>query len=552
MGITVRDALQLSAFKNARLVAGSGGLEREVLYVDVMEVPDISGWLRPNIMIMTTAFAIKNDPKKQEDLVRVLANLGAAALLIKPGRFIATIPKKVLEIGDELNFPIIELPLETPYIEVINAVLGIILDQQSALIKWGEELHQQLTQTILRGGGLKSIADTLAQIIKNPVIIEDEKGNLLAYSAEDEQLSRLSAFRESRCKLSSADFQSSSHLVLSDEKEKIKQIVAPVLVGNKRYGAVTIFSFDNYLEKFQTTAIEHTATVVALEMMKQKAILETEIRLQREFIDDLLLGSFEDEKLILKRAQYLGWNLKKRFSVLNVDLDDFEQYSNRPETQWEDMIQKLKEKILSLVKKIVGQYENEPIVAQRSDSFVVLLDVKNKDDRRTLNQYTREIGERIGQEIKSCFDDLSVSIGIGRPYGQIVELNKSYQEARQALKIGRAVWGKGKVYHFNELGIYRLLITHQCTDDLQKFLEDYLQPLINYDQQNGTELVSSLEQYFCHNCNIQSTAGHLFLHRNTLNYRLKRIREISKLNLEHAEDRLCLEVAIKIKNILNK
>lgn len=549
MGITVRDALQLSVFRTARLVAGKLGLDREVLYVDVVEVPDINGWLRPNTMLMTTAFAIKNDPQKQEELVKVLAEMGAAALLVKPGRFIDTIPQKVLEIGDELDFPIIELPLETPYIEVINAVLGIILDQQSALIKWGEELHKKLTETVLKGGGLGQIASTLARIIKNPVFIEDEEWKLLAYSAKEEQLKTFCSIRKNTNHLNLVDFKTVSHIVLTGEG-KIKQVAAPIWVGSKRYGTVTILNFDDYLEEFQVTAVEHTATVAALEMMKQKAVWETEIRLQREFIDDLLLGSFEDETLILKRARYLGWDLTKEFSILNVDIDDFEQYSNRREVEEEDLIQQLKDGIFTLVKKIVSRYEKQPIVAHRSDSFVVLLDVGYKKDKHSLNSYTSGIGEEIGREVRANFPDLSVSVGIGRPYGQVAQLSKGYQEARQALKIGRTVWGKGNVYHFNELGIYRLLLTHQGEKDLGRFFEDFLQPLVVYDQQNGTELVNTLEQYFHHNYNIQSTANHLFLHRNTLNYRLRRIREILSLDLDNPEDRLCLEMAIKIKNVL--
>lgn len=92
-GITLRELMELSVLGKAKVISGEQGLDRVVRFVDIMEVPDLKGWISEGVMLLTTAYSIRHDPSLLTEVIYTLDNLGAAALAIKPARFLKEIPK---------------------------------------------------------------------------------------------------------------------------------------------------------------------------------------------------------------------------------------------------------------------------------------------------------------------------------------------------------------------------------------------------------------------------------------------------------------------------
>lgn len=85
---------------------------------------------------------------------------------------------------------------------------------------------------------------------------------------------------------------------------------------------------------------------------------------------------------------------------------------------------------------------------------------------------------------------------------------------------------------------------------LKQFFEGTLRPLAEYDRVKGTQLMETLETYLSESCNLESTAGRMFLHKNTMKYRLSKIEALTGCNLRAVEDRCRLFLALKIRNML--
>jgi len=132
MGITVHEALSIGLLRQARVLAGRKGLSRVVEHVDVIEMPDIKKWLRPNILFLTSFYALRDDPAAQLDLVRSLIDSGGAALAVDTKTFLKDgIPREILQLAETAGFPVIELPEEGGYIDVISPVLEAIVTRRS-------------------------------------------------------------------------------------------------------------------------------------------------------------------------------------------------------------------------------------------------------------------------------------------------------------------------------------------------------------------------------------------------------------------------------------
>src|SRR5690625_361539 len=131
MSITVKEAMEIGGLKHCKVIAGKEGLDRIIDHVTVMEIPDVVEWLKGNDFLLTSLLPIKNDSKDLNNLISKLDNAGSAVLAIK-NRFFDEIPLMLLEEGDLLNFPIIEIKQEIAYLDIITPLMKKILLEGSS------------------------------------------------------------------------------------------------------------------------------------------------------------------------------------------------------------------------------------------------------------------------------------------------------------------------------------------------------------------------------------------------------------------------------------
>ncbi len=548
MSLSVKEALDLQAFKDAKVVAGISSLNNKIQFVDVIEVPDIDNWLRKNTLALTTAFAVKNKESGLEDLVTLLADKGVSALAIKPGRFINNIPDNVLQIAEYRKLPLIELPLNAAYSDIIKETLGVILDKQNTLLKLGDELHQRLNNMVLDGGGLDAVTQILSQVIGHAVFIENLNGDLIACSAsEQEIMHHKKLFSRRLKKAQKLTFQSENIAVVKDEVNH--QLIAPIFVDKQLYCLLSILFNEEQIDEFTIMALQRGAIVSGLEIMKKKAIVETEIRLQRDFVEDLLDGKHEEEYTLVKRAREFGWDITQENMIMIVSIENFRDKISMVESEYE--VQDIKKKIYNSIRHVLQHHAMQPILIQRKDRYIVFLCTSNCNSMMEKKDTAYKVALEIQKAIASKFSYLDVVIGIGRPIKQVNKFKNSYDEAQKALQIGPILNNPSNTYYFDDLGIYRLLDSCSDVNAIKDFYTKYLGALVQYDENNTTQLLETLETYYSCNSNAVVAAEKLFLHRNTLNYRIKRIKQILELNIDDPEIKLCVYLALKIKHLYN-
>lgn len=128
---TVREVLQLSAFAGCRILGGEAGLERLVRGTNIGEVQDYARWLSPGELLITTGFALAEDPKALYQLLPTAQRCGLSGVCIKPGRYLPQIlPVTLSEAADRLELPLIELPAEVRFSDLAAAIAQDISHRQ--------------------------------------------------------------------------------------------------------------------------------------------------------------------------------------------------------------------------------------------------------------------------------------------------------------------------------------------------------------------------------------------------------------------------------------
>ncbi len=179
-----------------------------------------------------------------------------------------------------------------------------------------------------------------------------------------------------------------------------------------------------------------------------------------------------------------------------------------------------------------------------SDCVVVALPVDPAWTSARLRGHIEQLRRTIQRPLAG---QVTISAAAGHMRPSLPDLRNSYREALEAHGVGLAVYGPDRTTLFRDLGVYRLLFHLRDVAEVQPFYADSLAPLVDYDEANGTQLVATLECFLSCHGNVSRHAAQLHLHRNGLLYRMQRIRHLTGIDLEDAEQRLILHLGVLMR-----
>ena len=560
MTFTVNDALKVGPLRFARVLAGMDGLNHTLSYINVMEVPDILKWVKRDELLLTTLYPMRDMTISPGELVRQLSQRNLAGIAVKIGRYVDSVPDEMVEAAEREQLPLLELQPDVSFNDIINSLLAEILNAQANRLRHSQDVHQRFTEIVLAGGGLGEIAENLAALIQNPVLIIAPDRRVLGSAAganSDGLLAQLITKKGDHHQLEASEFSeiakstkaaTTTRRVLHIGSEAIICAVRPIRVGTTFYGSIVAVLNSQELHEGMVMAIDHAATVAALDIMKQQAVLNVERRFQADFLDDMLSGRIQSHEAVTVRASALAWNLDRPALVMVIA---FHRAGQDPAQRWRNhgSFRRDGVRLIDLARTMLHKLDRGVILWERSDSLVALLSepCARQNQPTLVRQTSMQIARRISEELQSAGGEGCSTIGIGRAYSDPLKLHASYEEARQALTIGAKVWGSGAVTHFDDLGVYRILHHHPDKAELDSFAEEALGKLIEYDRKRKTDLVDTLDVLMDCNLNISVAARRLYLHYNSLRYRLQKIEELIGPFVDDAHQRFNLQLALRIR-----
>ena len=166
------------------------------------------------------------------------------------------------------------------------------------------------------------------------------------------------------------------------------------------------------------------------------------------------------------------------------------------------------------------------------------------------SRVARLIHDDLRDLIPGTGGNAAVSLGVGTPREGLAGIRRSHQEAKQALVLGRRLQGPGHLTRFDELGVYRLIFAAEGLPELRSLHDETLGALLAYDRDNNAELIRTLDAFFAARCSPKEAAERLCVHRNTVLYRLDRVRELTAYELDDAGLRLRLHLALHVHQAL--
>jgi DNA-binding PucR family transcriptional regulator len=384
------------------------------------------------------------------------------------------------------------------------------LQETVATLRRGMQIHERLTRVAAAGEGAAGIAEALHDLTGLSVAVEDRYGNLSAWagSGKPDPYPKQSAYERA---------QLLRRLMTAGRSVRDGDRV--VALASPRPGVIGVLALMDPGRRAGSTdlmAIEHGATVLAVELARLRGLADTELRVRRELVQDLLTGT-DDESAYL-RAEALGYDLGPPHQVAVLEVKEGSPAH---------------EDVVLAARRALRQQQVSALIGTMAGTVVVVAPQGGTD------------WEALRLAAVAQLDGGGCRVGVGEPYPRPSMLPRSLREAQLALRLQKASSKSERTSAFADLDVLRMLASVDDLADVEGFVRKWLGVLADYDERKHTELLKTLSQYLQHGGGYEATSRALSVHRSTLKYRLQRIRELTGFDLGDPETRFNLELATR-------
>jgi DNA-binding PucR family transcriptional regulator len=439
-------------------------------------------------------------------------------------------------------------PEEVAFLSAIaGAIAGVLerselqrrLEEQLEEVRLAQVTHERFTELVLTGAGLARIVEAISGLAGGAVGVYDPLGFRLEHG-----LGRGPGPR--RLQLPPQLAAGAEGPVAVRHGRPPQQLtLTPVRAGSELV-AVLALEGDLGGSASRRRALEQGATVVALELLKERAAAEVERRLRGDLIEGLITagGEPEEARRLAQRAERLGFRIPAQAWLLLLEPDDERSATALQSGPLQERLSR------DLVEHCRPRHVGA-VVASRGAATLVLVptDAPGRDPARPSLPEVEELAREMSRLAHGLDRQLSVSVGIGNLAAGADELPRAYEEARQALRLSRRGGRTRLVASYRSLGALRLLLEVRDPAAVERFVGETLGPLLEYSRRRATPLLATLEALAGEGWNQRAAARRLKVHINTLTYRVQRLESLLQLSLDDPETRVVLQVALQARTL---
>lgn len=550
MGYTVRKLLESEQFPKMKLLCGEKGLDLEVKGIRIIEIEDMERYLTGGeILITSFQVYLSCSDREVEQHFEDLVKSDISGFIVKKrkeydptGRRLSLLEKHC----KKYEIPLVEISEDSYYWGIIRYVIMQVFDKDTARLKYFKITHDNFNTFILNNNGscntASDIIKFLSVMIENPVVLYYGNLNCMVSTNSD-----------------------NSKLILSDEIQPYKpniitkfqymkqmkgscvQYVVKFAILNEMEIYITITEENRELIELDYMAIENAIINLQYGFLSEFAQDEEKKMYQRDIIHNILNGLLSSKEMTEAAAQ-LGMKESDTYRV--VDFHTITKNVQRKYTKEQ----------LHEVGVIEGELMHllpDALIYRNMDQIVMIQQVDSNQTELEYQKEMEEIEEVIQRSILYRKKDTDFQIGIGKSVEGYQRLKESYYEASQAIKyidIIRLVTGdKNKsVVHYSNLGFFQIFGEIDDVTELERYIPETLKKLYLYDDEHKGELITTLQMYLRNNQSIKKTAGAMFVHYRTISYRLEKIKQISGINFDNANEVLAVSNGLIIYKMLKE
>ncbi|MBU5436524.1 PucR family transcriptional regulator ligand-binding domain-containing protein [Tissierella sp. MSJ-40] len=544
MGIKIGEILKTKFFSDYHLIAGEKGLDRETQAVALFDAPDGYKWFKGKELVLSSGYLFKDDIKLFKDVIIFLHSKNSTGMAIKTDRYLNEIPEEIINLCNDLGFPLINIPYNAAWIDIINAVNSIAMnsyityinDKKNAdkLLLRSDNFHKKIEKTIINLSEEINYPISIFDILEKEIFTFPINHSLLK---DDISFNKGDDFSFNYQKEVLCDKLNIYRIKNIEDKSKCPFIIMPIVIKGVTVSKLIVWEECNEIDYYDLFSLRLSYTLL-LEIYEQIYLMNSfERRFYDDLIKDLINGELDTKQKLIKAMnsiQDFKLNIENKFICICIKQDENNPsfYNSRETISTTFLLNIPKDK------SIFGILDDNTII--------IIYDVE--EHREDIIENVKKTFEPIFRQIKTTFSDREIKLGIGDMVEDICSIKKSYIGSLKAVDIGSYIYPDGEMISFEDLGPFGLLRLENI--QRKNFSNNFsnIYPLLK--EPNSEELISTLKVYLESESNCNIAAKKLFIHSNTVRYRIAKIQQTCNIDLEDPIERLKIEITLKFIDIL--
>lgn len=516
--IKISDILKNKHFASAEVIAGYEGLNNIIKWVHILEVCNVQKLLKGNELVLTTGVSIQNDTVKFLNFVQGLIEAKSAGLCIEYGDYVQSVPDEVIALANQHHFPIIVFHKVVAFVEITHELHSSIINQQYLMVSKLEKYAQQLSKETLIAQTPEHLLKTMYNYLKIPTIFKVEGQETVFFPNLSQQQRKVMLSK------------------VEDPPKESSYLSQPVYMFDHHYAEIILYSEEKGITEFESLILDRTATALEQLLIRNLYVEEKKGIEDAKWVEEWIEGKHikeEIDQFIL--SQWTNYK-PKGYVVFVMSISE-----NKRNHQLDKTYLKL------YCKSTFDQYGFYSFIVEKNKYLIFIL--LNKREKTTMKGRIEEGVKKIKQSDlltkQSAFD---FNFAVGKIVDDVHLVAESYQSALDTLYISRKIHISS--YFYDDLHLFRLIYQLQKHTNLQEMVSEYLQPLVEFDEKYNGQLLATLEVYLQTNGSKQETAKRLFIVRQTLYHRIRKIESLIGEDFMNGEKRLALEFMLLARKFI--
>lgn len=533
------EVLALPRFSDLQLLSSHSNLTQPLESVEITETPDVADFIPKNVMILTTAMIYKDDQEKLKPFIDSLKQAECTALGIKVGRFLDEISPEIVAYASAVDLPLIKIPSTQPLGGLLHEIVGYLRDSKTEQMSVAFDIQKRFSTLLMQDVDATRFIAEFAKILNAPIILLSPWQQVIAHSNYFYGNQKSAEFFIEQ--LSKDHFQQLAQekkiFRLQDERQENIQVAGfPIRVNDYFPYYLLVLSPEQIPYPISEFAIDQAILVLTFMLFKNQKIAESFEHLKTDFLDRLLdthqeaLSKHQNWLELWKNYRLINSDYYQLAIVYGVTKPENETHIRYQQAEGQLIFQWLKEQLPEILPDVA-------LFKLKNQNKSILIFQSKKNDHLMILQ---NLAERLQQALP-----ITIRFALGNAYENLEDLPNSYIEASSTLEASLHAQKPATVQLFHPKGLAGLF-EKIGTEDVEYFCQQQLKELAYPTEPTLQELRKTLKVFLDFNCEITKTANALYLHRNTIKYRMNQCEKLLDTSIQKPETSLLLRVALEL------
>ena len=538
MGITVEEMLKTNFFRNFELIAGAGGLNKEIQGIATMDAPDGYNWTKGRELVITSGYIFKDDPDMLIEYARVNNFDRISGLAIKFGRYIDEPSEELIQACNEKNIPLMGIPMEIPWMTIMNELNVIVMNKTIKQFRIADINESSLSEVPYQELKINKILSQIEKEMDFPSMIYDLSEEKAYYSSEN--FSKLSYESIEVEDYWNPSFEY-SYEVLCDNLQIIRYrfrddskyerpyswITIPIKVGGRLEAYFVILEEEGLIDYFDQFILR--IGFILIESSYEQILLAKKYQNKgfRKLAYDLMESRLPNDIVVRERAQDIGLDIDANYYLLLFE-------DRNDSIRLRDIEKDIEQSYLNTLSVLGGKF------ALLDEKYGLVMIKKDETGYEDTLKLTEIKAMDMKNRMETIYEDMDIKYAVTDISFTIFDFKEGYERALKSIEMGARIYSERNFVKYSDLGVFAWMDVNES--ELGLIAED-IKPLFH---QKNKELLKTLKVYLESNLNYSLTAKKLYIHINTVRKRIDEIEEITNIDLEDPMKRVKLEVLLKL------